>query len=768
MKDTTPVQPPRPLFRIQLRDRHGFRDRSARRARQLILLSLLILPSFVAALLTPPLGAAEQATDNGGGDFFLRQRQAAFEFARGKLLAEEGAFEEALEAYDRALELDGSDPYSRIEVAEFHAYLSQISRSAARRLEYLETAAGYAGEARRLAPENLEILRSYAQVHLRLGEHQLGALEQAREAYEEMRGQTEGDLQVLTSLGQIYLWKQQWQSAIEVLEEAVSYRPGHRMIQTMLLDALLKVDRLADAENVLARLVEIEPESLEYRLRLAELQSERDDHRAAATTLSSAPAEVLENTRLRQFMAQELHLSGAHEEALAAVDALRGELPDSSAMGRLRAAILSSLTRYEEAIEELEPLIAGEQDADRRVQDTMLLSRLMERVGRLEDAARLLEEPVEDVDATRRLQRELALIGVLERQGETERAVERLKRQTESADEHLPMLSLALAELLARLERTEDGLAVLDDAITRLEAGGRAGEIERLALRRLALLAAAEDWQGLAQQAPELFEAASKDVRSAAEVLYAEALAHQGRVDDALEVLSAEASEVDEQRQVARKAQLLHEHGRAEEAGALLGTVIESGDADDLFLAAQVYQRLQRYPESVPLLERLVAEQEQPLQALFLLGAAHERSGDHDKAVAAFRRLLETAPDHAPTLNYLGYMWADLGENLPEAVTLIRRAVALDPDNGAYVDSLGWAYFQLGRYEEARGHLEWAARLVPDDATILEHLGDLYVALKDVERAKVSYQQALALGDADLDDADALRRKLETLEEKGL
>ena len=762
MKDSTLVHPPRLLSHPHFSDRHGLRDLPARRAWHLALAAL------VAGSLALALGATETSHGSATSELSERQRRAAFEFARGKLLAEEGAFEEALEAYDLALELDGSDAYSRIEVAKFHAHLSQISRSAAKRLEYLQAAAGYAGEARRLEPENLEILRSYAQVHLRLGEHQLTALEQAQEAYEELRAQTEGDLRVLTSLGQIYLWKQRWDRAIEVLEEAASYRPGNRMIQTMLLEALLKVERLADAESVLAQLIEIEPRSLEYRLRLAELQSGRDAHRAAAATLSAASSEQLENPRLRQFLAQELHLSGANEEALSTLDALPAEDPSSPATRRLRVAILSSLTRYEEAIDALESVVASEQDADRRFQDTMLLSRLLERVGRPEDAARLLEQPLEGADVTRRLQVELARVGVLERQGETERAVELLHRETAAAGEHLPMLSRALAELLGRLERTADGLTVLDDAIARLEAGGRSEEAEGLALRRLALLAAAEDWPGLARQAPALFEAVSRDVRSAAEMLYAEALANQDRLDDALEVLSAEASEIDSRRQLVRKAQLLHEHGRVEEAGQLLSQVVESGDAEDLFLAAQVYQRLQRYAEAVPLLERLVDQQEEPLQALFLLGAARERLGDHIQAVAVFRRLLEASPDHAPTLNYLGYMWADLGENLPEAVTLIQRAVSLDPDNGAYVDSLGWAYFQLGRYEEARGHLEWAARLVPDDATILEHLGDLYAALKDVERARASYQQALALGDDDLDDADALRRKLQTLDEKDL
>ncbi len=714
-----------------------------------------------------PLAAAEKPPI----DEARRQREAAFEFARGKLLAEEGAFDKALAAYERALELDGSDPYGRIEVAKLHAYLSQISRSASKRLEHLERAAGYAGEARRLEPENLEILQSYAQIHLRLGEHQLAALNQALEAYEELRGHTEGDLQVLTSLGQIYLWKQQPEKAAEVLEEAASYRPGHRMIQTMLLEALQKAERLGDAERVLRQLLEIEPESLEHRLRLAELESQRGDHRTAAATLSSAPAEALANPGLQQFLAQELHLSGANEEALAVIDGLRTEAPFSPQMRRLRVAILSSLTRYHDAVVELEPLVAPGQNGDDAVQDAMLLSRLLERVGRFDDAAKVLQR-TDESETVVRLQMKLALAGVLERSGEGQEAIDLLSREVADAGEHLPMLSGALSELYGRLDRPSEALAVLDDAIARLhQAGDRSAAAERLALRRLTLLAAADDWTRLAEQAPALFEASAREVRAAAEVLYAEGLAGQGRVEDALAVLDAEASEIGPQRRLARQAELLHEHGQSAAAGELLNRLIEGGQQEDLFFAAQVYQRLELYSESIPLLERLLEEQPESAPALFLLGAARERSGEREQAVAAFKGLLELAPDHAPTLNYLGYMWAELGENLPEAVLLILRAVAIDPDNGAYVDSLGWAYFQLGRYQEARGHLEWAARLTPGDATILEHLGDLYAALKDVERARASYQQALDLGggdDLDGEAGDTLRHKLRTLDEKDL
>ncbi len=107
--------------------------------------------------------------------------------------------------------------------------------------------------------------------------------------------------------------------------------------------------------------------------------------------------------------------------------------------------------------------------------------------------------------------------------------------------------------------------------------------------------------------------------------------------------------------------------------------------------------------------------------------------------------MLELEPDFHAALNYLGYTFAEAGINLEEALTLASRAVALDPDNGAYVDSLGWAYFRLGRPEQARNYLERAARLEPEDATLHEHLGDVYVALGQMERARQAYQRALEL-----------------------
>ncbi|MEE9562603.1 MAG: tetratricopeptide repeat protein, partial [Thermoanaerobaculia bacterium] len=133
------------------------------------------------------------------------------------------------------------------------------------------------------------------------------------------------------------------------------------------------------------------------------------------------------------------------------------------------------------------------------------------------------------------------------------------------------------------------------------------------------------------------------------------------------------------------------------------------------------------------------------------------------EAEAVFQELLDTEPQFAPALNYLGYMWAEEGENLDRALVMVSQAVNLEPDNGAYADSLGWTHFQLGNYKEAKGQLERAADLVGDDPVVFEHLGDLYVVLGDLEKAREVYERALAL---EADNIEQVRRKLEELSGK--
>jgi tetratricopeptide (TPR) repeat protein len=131
----------------------------------------------------------------------------------------------------------------------------------------------------------------------------------------------------------------------------------------------------------------------------------------------------------------------------------------------------------------------------------------------------------------------------------------------------------------------------------------------------------------------------------------------------------------------------------------------------------------------------------------FDFGAASEQAGKIEEAAKHFRRSIALdASNAARSYNYLGYMWVDRNENLEEAGQLIRRAVELEPTNGAYLDSLGWLYFRQGKYEDALATLLRAAEhLSEPDAVVFDHIADTYLKLGKSSEAVIFWKKALAL-----------------------
>jgi Flp pilus assembly protein TadD len=123
----------------------------------------------------------------------------------------------------------------------------------------------------------------------------------------------------------------------------------------------------------------------------------------------------------------------------------------------------------------------------------------------------------------------------------------------------------------------------------------------------------------------------------------------------------------------------------------------------------------------------------------------NERLKDWPQAEADLKKALELSPDESPVLNYLGYTWVDQSQNLKTAMDYIRKAVKLKPDDGYYIDSLGWAYYRLGNIQSAVEHLERAVELKPDDPVINDHLGDAYWRIGRKLEAKYQWQQSLTL-----------------------
>lgn len=623
--------------------------------------------------------------------------EAAYQFALAKMLAVEGSLPEALAAFQEAERLAPDSPYVRLEHGQLLGRLAQYSRAPGVREEYLKKAAETLSRARELAPDNLDVLRAVGEVYLDLSAQDPSALATAQEALETVRQRDPEDPQAALTLGQIYLDQRQPEKAAEVLRDLVTRLPQQRMAYALLVEALLRADRPAEAEKVLGDILGFDPGSLEARLTLVELQSQRGDHRGAVETLQAAPEAVRGEPRLRRQLAWELYRTGDLEGALQAAEPLlvsEGEAgPDRPFLSLVKGLALAAEGRNAEAAEILGPLRVAQPD---NVPLSLTLARVLQRDGRRPEATRLLAE-----------------------------LAERLAKDGKADDERDVRIELAQAWIEGK------------------------------------------EWSQAAGVIAPLLAAQEPAVHTQAVLLQADTLVGQGRQADALALLEKEGSLPASPASAViqgRRAEVLFKSGDEREARRILSGLAESGDAQSMLAAAQSWQRLDRYPESIPVLEKLAAKQKDSVAAGFLLGSAYERTGQRPRAVAEFRRVLEIDPDFHAALNYLGYTYAESGENLEEALSLVGRAVALEPDNGAYVDSLGWTYYQLGRHEQARGYLERAVRLEPADATLQEHLGDVYVALGQKDRAREAYRRALELGDT---NTEKVRRKLADLGQDG-
>jgi Flp pilus assembly protein TadD len=123
------------------------------------------------------------------------------------------------------------------------------------------------------------------------------------------------------------------------------------------------------------------------------------------------------------------------------------------------------------------------------------------------------------------------------------------------------------------------------------------------------------------------------------------------------------------------------------------------------------------------------------------------------------RQVLAAEPANANALNYLGYMLAVRGEQLDEAIRLVRRALDAEPENGAYLDSLGWAHFRKGDLDEAEKYLSAAAAKMPDNSEIQDHLGDLHARKGRLPEAIAAWTRALK-GDGEDVEKAAIEKKI--------
>ena len=185
---------------------------------------------------------------------------------------------------------------------------------------------------------------------------------------------------------------------------------------------------------------------------------------------------------------------------------------------------------------------------------------------------------------------------------------------------------------------------------------------------------------------------------------------------------------------------------------------------------AIMYTRLKHWSdaeESLDKAEQLSTKPEDKEYVFFLRGDTYEHEKKYDQAEAEFKKILAVNPQNAMTLNYLGYMNADRDIRLEESLNYIKQAVSLEPTNGAYLDSLGWAYFKLGKYDLAEESLAKASLRMGSDPTVQDHLGDLYQKTGRLKLAAAHWERAVqewnrtVTAEVDTDLFAATQRKLD-------
>jgi tetratricopeptide (TPR) repeat protein len=183
---------------------------------------------------------------------------------------------------------------------------------------------------------------------------------------------------------------------------------------------------------------------------------------------------------------------------------------------------------------------------------------------------------------------------------------------------------------------------------------------------------------------------------------------------------------------------------------------------------SQVYLQGRKFSEAEKALRRAQAIEnlsDQDRERIkFQQASIYERQKDFDRAESLFQEILKASPDNATVLNYIGYMLADRGVRLQEAVRYVEKALEIEPNNGAFLDSLGWAFFKLNDFGQAEKYLLKAVAAVRNDPTIHEHLGDLYVKTGNLDKAQDSYTQSLNHG-TEPEEIQKVREKLDSLRE---
>jgi len=570
-------------------------------------------------------------------------------------------------------------------------------------------------QALKLAPDSTEVRVSYAALLLRLG--------MAEQAYTLVKDLEDLDwyglrTRALASAARATASPELLPEAERALQQALEDRPDPQL-QLALAQVLYSLGRLDDAEAIIADLRskrQGDRQLLVYHASLLRRLNRLDE---AQKLFAQCAADSDGPSGCRDSLIELLVERG---ERAAAGRQLLEWLADDDEEGLMRAAeLLSDGGDLDLALQVVKKVLTIAPDDQ---QALSLQALLLGRMGRLDEAARNLTQLMDSDEGNLDLVLTAALI-------------EAQRGRLDSARQ--------LLERGSKLTRNRES----SQAATRLYLTG--ARIELLAGRTAAV-------RGWLDRITDPALGGTELVR-----LTAAALRQEGDWEDAVAVMLRLQPRLDgivRAEAVACEAEFLFRRGDAQ-ARRRLQVLLSSNDITEVLLGLQVLQTLERWKELEHEAAAAVARFPDDRDLRFTWAAALERVGRVEQAQDVFSSLLEEGPFDAAVANYLGYMWADTGTNLSQALELLLRAVEAEPGNAAFIDSLGWAYFKLGNLDQAEHWLRRAVELGGDDATVMSHLGQVLLTRGVRDEARRLLRLALEQGCEHSEEVQALLNEID-------
>jgi len=592
-----------------------------------------------------------------------------------------------------------------------------------------------------------------------------GRSDLANPAIQEYRLAIEADpsAEFLTSgLAELYVKTGRIRDAVLEAKDMIEHDPknleAHKLLGRIYLRSLGDMPGGSGSENVLKlaieqyeQIVQLEPANVDNHLLLGRLYRLNNDLQKAESELKTAikldPSSEEAVTTLAVLYTDE----GDSARALQVL----GAVPDSARSAKLYAALGSAYEQrkdYKSAIDAYKHAVVLDRDnldAIRGLADNLQNDGQLDKA--LEQYKIIVDSNPEDAESYVRIAE------VYRRMGKYDLALESLKKADTLAPDQA-QVAYNMAAVYQSQGRYDDAVKILQDLLKKTEKSdpnySQADRTNRaIFLERLGMIyREQENYTAAVETFRRMLPLGDDNTRSGyQEIIDTYREAKQWPQATAAAKEAVQKLPDDRDMRMVLDAQLA-DTGDADQAIADVRSMLKGDAADrEVYLRLGImYARVRRYKDSEEALtkaEQLSTKTDDKSAVWFLLGDTFQRQKKFDEAEVQFRKILASVPSSDPqsasTLNYLGYMNADRGVKLEESLNYVKQALSFEPNNGAYLDSLGWVYFKLGKYDLAEENLTKAAVTMGSDPTVQEHLGDLYQKTGRLKLAAAHWERSV-------------------------